>query len=170
MKRSKNIISKLIIFSMSFLVLLVLTIVILNGREAITSVKSNTDTKLVKQESEGQGENKHNKRLYNIDAYTSENYYYDDFILPESDSKKYMISDIEKCTSTALKLVEAQIYARHNCSFEDSYVNEYFEYRQWYVANKNINEEDVEKKLNEIKVLLLKGGDDEFTEIGGGRW
>lgn len=55
-----------------------------------------------------------------------------EFILPSSDSRYYLKSELEGLTKEELRLARNEIFARHGRRFEDSELQIYFESKSWY--------------------------------------
>lgn len=83
----------------------------------------------------------------------SEDYYeeesdYDEYIIPDSSSRKLTKSDIEYLSSKELRLARNEIYARHGYIFNSQDLNDYFMEKDWYeplVDSSGFDESDLNK-------------------------
>jgi hypothetical protein len=57
----------------------------------------------------------------------------EDYILPFSDARPVVLSDLFGFDAMTLKLARNEIYARYGRIFEDPYLQSYFESRDWYM-------------------------------------
>lgn len=55
-----------------------------------------------------------------------------DFVLPESDSRKYTAAELEQLSDHDLFLARNEIFARHGRQFSNDELREYFEGKSWY--------------------------------------
>ena len=55
-----------------------------------------------------------------------------DYLLPNSDSKRYSLEDLKGFTKDECRIARNEIYARHGRIFDDEILQEYFEEKSWY--------------------------------------
>lgn len=74
----------------------------------------------------------------------------DDYILPDSDTKKLTNSDLAGLDADELELARNEIYARAGRRFNTDYIQDYFDDKWWYVGT--IEPEDfTEDMLNDVE-------------------
>jgi hypothetical protein len=74
----------------------------------------------------------------------------DDYILPNSDTKKLTSSDLAGLDADELELARNEIYARAGRRFNTDYIQDYFDDKWWYVGT--IEPEDfTEDMLNDVE-------------------
>jgi hypothetical protein len=74
----------------------------------------------------------------------------DDYILPDSDTKKLTSSDLAGLDADELELARNEIYARAGRRFNTDYIQDYFDDKWWYVGT--IEPEDfTEDMLNDVE-------------------
>ncbi len=95
---------------------------------------------------------------YSYDDTSNDEYWEEgDLILPESASKKLKEEDIKDLSLEETEYAIAEIYARHECKFEDEALQAYFDSKWWYegyIEWKDFSEDvfsDVEK--SNLKLL-----------------
>lgn len=86
---------------------------------------------------------------YTVSKY-DEDYEYDDddydvddssdYIFPDSDSKYLTRSEVENLSQTDNRLAINEIYARHGYTYETEDLKEYFESKDWYESDPDINQ------------------------------
>lgn len=57
---------------------------------------------------------------------------YDDFILPDSSTRRLSVSDLYGLTKDECRIARNEIYARHGRMFTDEYLQGYFNSKSWY--------------------------------------
>lgn len=79
----------------------------------------------------------------------------DEYIFPESDTKKLSVKEIKKYGSTKLRIAKNEIYARHGRMFNDASLQEYFDSMSWYEGR--IAPEDFDESvLNSIEKANIR--------------
>ena len=74
----------------------------------------------------------------------------EDYILPDSDTKKLTSSDLAGLDANELELARNEIYARAGRRFNTDYIQDYFDDKWWYVGT--IEPEDfTEDMLNDVE-------------------
>ena len=74
----------------------------------------------------------------------------EDYILPDSDTKKLTSSDLAGLDADELELARNEIYARAGRRFNTDYIQDYFDDKWWYVGT--IEPEDfTEDMLNDVE-------------------
>ncbi len=98
---------------------------------------------------------------------TNEEYWSkDDLILPESTTKDLTAEDIKDLTLEQVQYAIAEIYAQHQCKFDDEKLQKYFDDKWWYegyIDQKDFSE-DVFNDYEFNNVVLLKQRE---KELGG---
>lgn len=94
--------------------------------------------------------------------------YYDDedYILPDSDTKKLTSSDLAGLDADELELARNEIYARAGRRFNTDYIQDYFDDKLWYVGT--IEPEDfTEDMLNDVEkynVNFIRNYEEKYVE------
>lgn len=79
-----------------------------------------------------------------------DDYYDEDYILPDSGTRKLTNSDLEGLDADELELARNEIYARAGRRFNTDYIQDYFDDKWWYVGT--IEPEDfTEDMLNDVE-------------------
>lgn len=88
--------------------------------------------------------------LYNDYIYDNHDYYdddedydeyeYEDYILPTSDSEYLTRSDVEDLSQKENRLAINEIYARHGYTYTIEDLKEYFEDKSWYHSDPDVNQ------------------------------
>ncbi len=89
-----------------------------------------------------------------------------DLILPDSATKELTEEDIKDLTLEEVQYAIAEIYARHQCKFDDAKLQEYFDSKWWYdgyIEQKDFSE-DVFNDYEFDNVVLLKQRE---AQLGG---
>ena len=74
----------------------------------------------------------------------------DEYILPESDSRKLVEGDLDRLTPSECRYARNEIYARHGRKFRDVELQAYFDQQSWYKGSIEAKDWD-EYTLNEIE-------------------
>lgn len=77
----------------------------------------------------------------------------EDYILPNSDTRKYSKSELSNLSKDQLRLARNEIFARHGRKFRDKELQAYFESKSWYKGVYEPEEFDkiMNKELNSIE-------------------
>ena len=90
----------------------------------------------------------------------------DDYILPDSDTKKLTNSDLAELDADELELARNEIYARAGRRFNTDYIQDYFDDKWWYVGT--IEPEDfTEDMLNDVEkynVNFIRNYEEKYVE------
>lgn len=90
----------------------------------------------------------------------------DDYILPDSDTKKLTSSDLAGLDADELELARNEIYARAGRRFNTDYIQDYFDDKWWYVGT--IEPEDfTEDMLNDVEkynVNFIRNYEEKYVE------
>lgn len=79
----------------------------------------------------------------------------EEYILPDSDTKKLTESDLLPLSEEELQLARNEIYARHGRKFETDSIREYFQSKDWYEGT--VEPEDfTDNMLSEIELYNAK--------------
>lgn len=73
-----------------------------------------------------------------------------DYVLPESDTKYYMLKEIAKLSPEELRIARNEIYARHGREFDSQDLKNHFQSKEWYDPTVPADEFD-ENVLNEYE-------------------
>lgn len=84
------------------------------------------------------------------DDETTEDNSDDEYIIPDSDSKKLTKADLKGFSKKELRYARNEIYARHGRIFNDDELQAYFEGKSWYVGTQ-IAEEFDESELSKVE-------------------
>ena len=91
----------------------------------------------------------HNYKVYKYDddyEYDDDDYDYEDdddssdYIFPNSDSEYLTRSEVEELSQKDNRLAINEIYARHGYTYETEDLKEYFESKDWYESDPDINQ------------------------------
>ena len=68
----------------------------------------------------------------------------EDYIIPESDSRKLTEDDLEDLTPKELSYARNEIYARHGRRFQSNELQEYFDSKEWYEIDDSFDDHDLQ--------------------------
>ena len=95
-----------------------------------------------------------------------DDYYDEDYILPDSGTRKLTNSDLAGLDADELELARNEIYAREGRRFNTEYIQDYFDDKWWYVGT--IAPEDfTEDMLNDVEkynVNFIRDYEKNYTE------
>ena len=80
----------------------------------------------------------------------------DTYILPESNTRIYDISEIQALTEEELELARNEIFARHGRKFKREDLQEYFEGKSWYEGTIEPDDFDDNTMLSDIEKANLE--------------
>ena len=78
-----------------------------------------------------------------------------EFILPESATRVYDVSELESLSDHDLFVARNEIYARHGFAFEEGELSEYFKSKSWYHPSEVFNEGEISEIEHENVSTIL---------------
>lgn len=78
-----------------------------------------------------------------------------EFILPESATRVYDVSELEALSDHDLFVARNEIYARHGFAFEEGELSEYFNSKSWYHPSEAFNEGEISEIEHENVSTIL---------------
>lgn len=88
---------------------------------------------------------------YDTDDYDAEEEDSDQYVFPESDTRKLTKTDMEGLSKTELRIGRNEIYARHGRRFTDQTLQEYFDGMDWYVGTIDPDDFDETQYLSKLE-------------------